>query len=208
LEDWLVSLIRLHVLQLSEFAARLDVALPNLMAALSGRRPLPEKCRRPMFDLLGLDDQGRLRSDRNYCLNLRDNAYLDVLLAKGLGSMRLAHLGDVDQVRTSLSGSYWLWDSPTAGNCNVVGVLKASPEAISEFAKSHFSSVEVLPNIEVHAPPLLFDQAIPSAAISALLVVASAGRTPRSIGWRETISLADAMNVKAEDVFNWIKSKQ
>lgn len=207
MESWLIALVRLHVKSLSEIADALDIGLSNLLAALGGRRPLPEKFRAPLFDLLGLDEFGQLRKDRAYCLTVREDAYLESFLAGALGSMRLARLIESEQPRAFISEAFWVWDAHASSSGGVIGVLKASESSIDRLAKKHAPVIQVLPNLPVNAPQTLFNSAIPPQSIEAMLVLAKQSESRTRIGWRETLALADAVGAGAEEVYEWLKRK-
>ncbi len=196
----LCALIRISHLSLGQISEQLSLLKSNLLSAIIGKRSLPGRVMDSLFPLLGLRENGVLRSDVLHRWHFRSLDHLAPLLLDGpLGHVALYPL--VTPRKSAQKWDHWLLCSSNG----FYGIVRGRSEKLGEHK---LDGLDFGCPVPVDDPTLCWKTGMALSVVSMLLSQAASSDKAENITWSMVVSEAIRQQIDAGEVMQWIRSKK
>ena len=196
----LCALIRLNPLSISQLAESIGLLKPNLLAAMAGKRPLPERFLGPLIAAVGLLPNGLLATERVYCWRVRDADHLASLGATGtLEAITLYPIRPLK--KSALQSEYWL----LSGRSGVIAIIRAKPEIVAACVETGMALGKPITGIP--DPATWWQQGVPKSVVTVLLTERHEASGSPMVSWEDVIRDAERRKVSPEVVMRFLDAE-
>lgn len=195
MEAALAALIRIQPQSISLLAEQVGLQKSNLLAAMAGKRPLPERALGALLDCMGLDRNGAISSQRLYRWRIRDLRHLEPLIGAGpLGAISFYEMRPSGRTRALLS-EYWLLQAGSS----ILAIVRARQEVLRELEISGITISDAA--IDTPEPAQWWAEGVPKTVVMVMLEqLQDRLARPEGITWAQVIAEAERRGIGPEGV--------
>jgi len=177
MEAALAALIRIQPQSIAQLAEQVGLQKSNLLAAMAGKRSLPERAQGALLEVMGLDRNGALSVQHLYRWRIREVRHIGPLIADGLlGAVTLYGMRPLGRSQ-ALKPEYWLLQADSS----ILAIVRARQEVLGEAAIPGMTiSNEV---IDTPEPAQWWSEGVPRAVVMVMLEQLKARIAQPTVSW-------------------------
>jgi hypothetical protein len=199
MEAALSALIRIQPQSITLLAELAGLQKSNLLAAMVGKRPLPERAMGVLLDTMGLDRNGAISSQRLYRWRIRDLRHLEPLIGAGpLGAISFYEMRPPGKTR-AIQSEYWLLQAGSS----ILAIVRARHEVLRELVIPGITVSDAA--IDTPEPAQWWAEGIPRSVVMVMLeqLKDRLGR-PAEVTWEQVIAEAEQRGLGPEGVLGLV----
>jgi hypothetical protein len=196
MEAALAALIRIQPQSISLLAEQVGLQKSNLLAAMAGKRPLPERALGALLDCMGLDRNGAISSQQLYRWRIRDLRHLEPLIGTGpLGAISFYEMRPPGRTRALLS-EYWLLQAGSS----ILAIVRARQDVLRELEISGITISDAA--IDTPEPAQWWAEGVPKTVVMVMLeqLQDRLARPDKAVTWAQVIAEAERRGIGPEGV--------
>lgn len=198
MEAALAALIRIQPQSIAQLAEQVGLQKSNLLAAMAGKRSLPERAQGTLLKIMGLDRNGALSVHHLYSWKMRDVRHFGPLIADGLlGAVTLYGMRPLGRSQ-ALKPEYWLLQADSS----ILAIVRAPQDVLGEAAIPGMTiSSEV---IDTPEPAQWWSEGAPRAVVMVMLEQLKTRIAQPPVSWDQVRTEAERRRVSPEKLMAYL----